>query len=58
MEDDRKVISISKACSWFVLIGPAKNFENRLTDKVLMAKMNLNREFALAREITHDHKNG
>ena len=34
-----------------------KNFENWSLDKVLMAKMNLNWDFALAREIIHGHEN-
>ena len=43
----------------FVLIGPAKILKiSWQTDKVLMAKMNLNRDFALARKIIHDHENG
>ena len=35
-----------------------KKFENRSTDEVLMAKIILNRDFALSREIIHDHENG
>ena len=35
-----------------------KNFENRSTDKVLMAKMNLDKDFVLVREIIRDHENG
>ena len=53
MEDDRKVI--------FILVcsnRTCRNFEIWSADKVLMAKMNFNRDFALAREIIHDHENG
>ena len=33
-----------------------KHFENRLTNKDLIPKLILNRDFALARGIIHDHK--
>ena len=34
----------------------SKNFENLSTNKDFMPKNNSNRDFALAREIIHDHK--
>ena len=50
MEDDREVIFYDKI---YTLVCPkrtCKNFENQSTDK------SLNRDFALAREIIHDHE--
>ena len=43
-----------------ILVCPnrtCKNFENRLTNKVFMAKINFDRDFALAREIIEDREN-
>ena len=34
----------------------SKNFEDLLTNKILCPKLILNRDFALARKIIHDHK--
>ena len=54
--EDRKSIFLSASRSHFVAIGPAKILKIGQRITFLWPKCILNRDFALAREVIHDHK--